>query len=252
MDSMRLDNEGPDYAGYSLEELEDVLTNIDKARFPERYAKAKALYEKKRTAPSNELESTLTTSIEKPKWSELHALTRTALVAFLVSLGGSIVGLSSDFMASKSWTANTGIPIWLAGLSMVALWFMVLANDHKFSQHLQNSARGKITIVVIPIAFFIFTFSFIDIGIPRGLHLVASKVDANELINYEKTDGTKSCHHRIKLVENRELESAYLCLSSAQRDRLPKKGQVLIYGKRSAFGLSIERFALKRKRRGIG
>jgi hypothetical protein len=39
-------------------------------------------------------------------------------------------------------------------------------------------------------------------------------------------------------------------MSSAQRDRLPEKGQLLIYGKRSAFGLSIERFALKRKRQG--
>lgn len=51
--------EQPNYAAYSVEELEDVLENIDKQAFPERYQAAKNELAAKRATlpPENDTDS---------------------------------------------------------------------------------------------------------------------------------------------------------------------------------------------------
>ena len=245
MESTSLNNDGPDYASYSLKELEDVLINIDKARFPDRYAQAKALYDEKRSRSATEHESTMSTSPVIRNWSEFHSYTRTVFIVFMILLAGGMVGLAFDFMTAKNWTANTAVPKWITGLSLVVLWFMALGYDREFAQYLSNTVRGKIAIVAMPFTFLILNFIFIEQGLPLGLHFIASKSDAEETMHYKATDGKKYCRHRIEVLENRELESTYLCLNRAQQYRLPQKGEVLIRGKRSAFGLFINGFTFQ-------
>lgn len=245
-----MNSDGPDYARYSLAELEDVLANIDKTRFPERYARAKSLYDEKCSALSSDVDNDSPANdespVNKPKWSELHPYTRVVMGAFLVTLAGSIIGFSFDFMAAKAWTSHTALPIWISGLSLVGLWFAALAHDHKFARHLASSVRGKLAIAIMPFVFLMFNYAFIEQSTPLALHVIATKTDiVEETMRFAKKDGTKHCRHRIEVLASTELESTDLCLSQAQRDRLPQKGQVTIRGKRSVFGFMIDGFSFK-------
>ncbi|MBD3587367.1 hypothetical protein HHX48_16645 [Salinimonas sp. HHU 13199] len=65
-----------------MKELEDVLMNIDRAQFPDRYVQVKALYNEKRSTPSPENENEKPTSPVKPSWSQLHNCTRATFVSF--------------------------------------------------------------------------------------------------------------------------------------------------------------------------
>ena len=240
MESTRLNIEGPDYTSYSLKELEDVLMNIDRAQFPDRYEHAKALYDEKRSTPTAEHENEKSTSPVRPNWSQLHICTRAVIIAFLILMAGSTVAFSLDFMAAKSWTGSTAALSWIVGLTISVLWFMALAHDSSFAQHLSKDMRGKVAIVGMPFVLLILNFIFIDQALPLALHTFASKSDAEETMYYEKGTELRSCHYRIKVLDNRDLEGTNLCLSRTQRQDLPQKGRMLVSGKRSAFGLSIE------------
>lgn len=237
-----MNNEGPDYTSYSLKELEDVLLNIDRAQFPDRYELAKVLYDEKRSTSSKELENEKPTSPVKPSWSQLHSCTRATFLVFFILIAGCIAALVLDFMPAKSWTTNTTAPSWIVGLSLNVLWFMALAYDGNFAQHLSKDARGKVAIVGMPFVLLILNFIFIDQALPLTLHSIASKIDVEETMYYEKGSELRSCRHRIKVLDNRDLEGTNLCLSRIQRQDLPQKGRVLVSGKRSAFGLYIEDF----------
>lgn len=145
-------NEGPDYTSYSLKELEDVLMNIDSAQFPDRYEQAKALCDEKRSTPSAEHENEISTSSVKPSWSQLHSCTRATFLVFFILIAGCIAALVHDFMPAKSWTGSTAALSWIVGLTMSVLWFMALAHDSSFAQHLSKDMRGKVAIVVMPLS----------------------------------------------------------------------------------------------------
>jgi hypothetical protein len=67
--------QGPDYKKYTLAQLEEVLTTIDKAHFPENYQRLLAeLERRKHLSDEPELDETLTPKAQKPGVNEQTAL----------------------------------------------------------------------------------------------------------------------------------------------------------------------------------
>ena len=84
-----LDNT-PNYALYTVEELEDVIANVDKARFPERYKAAQsALSEKGLSQPKQDQavdDDEVSSSHTRVKWSEQLLKTRVMVISIITLL----------------------------------------------------------------------------------------------------------------------------------------------------------------------
>ncbi|WP_032096701.1 MULTISPECIES: hypothetical protein [unclassified Alteromonas] len=241
-----LDNK-PNYALYTVEELEDVVANVDKARFPERYKAAQAALSEKRLLQPKQHQAVdddeVSSSHTRVKWSEQLLITRVMFISFITLLLAVIIPMFSEFMVAKSWTENTGAFFWLMSLTLITLWFLSLGMDKTLSQRLTKDWRGKLAISVMPLVFLAFSLVFVDQSVPLSLHSILSEDSVNQSMAFKKIDGKKRCRHRIEIIETREFEDTYLCLSKHELDKLPEKGYVTIVGSRSQFGLLIDRFS---------
>lgn len=110
-------------------------------------------------------------------------------------------------------------------------------------QRLTKDWRGKLAIPVMPIMFLALSLGFIELFIHLSLHTIFSEDSVKISMIYKKIDGKKHCRHRIEIIETKELEDTYLCLSKQALDELPERGKVTIVGSRSQFGLLIERYS---------
>lgn len=239
-------NNSPDYSKYTIEELEDVIANIDKTQFPERFDAANmALSEQLKTKPQQPRDDEKKNAELPPlKWSEQHVATRVMMISFFALLVSGLVGMFCDFMVAKSWTSNTVGLFWLLSISLIVLWFTCLTLDEKFSKRLTHNWRGKLSLIVMPLLFLMFSWIVVDKTLPFGLHMVADQQNVRVEMDYKKRDGRKYCRHRIEIIETRELEHTDLCLTKAEQSRLRNKGKLRVMGTRSQFGIHIRSITL--------
>lgn len=163
----------PNYARYTIAELEDVLVNIDRVKYAQRYEDAKAMLAKKlqeRPSRSETEQAVEEAALPPVKWSEMHKVTRIVLVALLVQIFTSVPFVLIEFMAAKDWLQHTSAWYWsLTGLFSV-LWFTSLIKDKKFSRHLVRNWSGKMAAAVMPLLFLMFSYITMDNTIPLILH----------------------------------------------------------------------------------
>lgn len=148
-------NNSPDYSRYTIAELEDVLANIDRDKYAQRYADAKAMLDtrlKNRQLNSASNLAHLNEPI-KPKWSEIHVVTRIMSVAFFSLTFAVVPTMFSKFMAAKSWLEHTNIWIWALGGVLTVLWFTSLIKDENFAKYLTRNMAGKFAAVLMPFLF---------------------------------------------------------------------------------------------------
>jgi len=241
----------PDYSQYTIEELEDVIANIDKAQFPERFDNAtKALSEKRKAQPEQPQNDDEEIAPLPPlTWSQQHIVTRAMMLSlFTLALSG-VVGMFTDFMVAKSWSNNTVGLFWLLSISLIALWFACLAIDEKFAKRLTSNWRGTLALIVMPLVFLMFSWIFVDKTLPFGLHMVADQQNVRVNMDYKKRNGRKHCRHRIEIIETDKLENNDMCLAKQERNNLAEKGTLLIIGTQSRFGLHIHDFTPTKQKR---
>uniref|UniRef100_A0A486XPQ9 Uncharacterized protein n=1 Tax=Rheinheimera sp. BAL341 TaxID=1708203 RepID=A0A486XPQ9_9GAMM len=233
-----------DYSRYTIAELEDVLANIDRDKYAQRYADAKAMLEtrlKNRQLNSASNLAHLNEPI-KPKWSEMHVVTRIMSVAFLFLIFAVIPTMFSEFMAAKSWLAHTNIWIWALGGVLSVLWFTSLIKDENFARYLTRNMSGKFAAVLMPFLFLMFSFMTIDITTPLFLHKLSEPKEVIYVMQYHKESGSKHCRYKVEIVETKELQRGKLCMSESMRNSLPESGQILVTGTRSQFGMVVKGF----------
>jgi len=234
-------NNSPDYSQYTIEELEDVIANIDKAQFPERFDAANmALSEQLKTKPQQPHDDEEKNAELPPlKWSEQHVATRVMMISFFAILVSGLVGMFCDFMVAKSWSSNTVGLFWLLSISLIVLWFTCLTLDEKFSKRLTHDWRGKLSLIVMPLLFLMFSWIFVDKTLPFGLHKVADQQNVRVDMDYRKRNGRKHCRHRIEIIETDKLEDIDMCLSKQAHNTLAETGKLLVTGTQSRFGLHV-------------
>ena len=227
----------PDYSQCTIEELEDVLKNIDKIQFPQRYIEAKAMLSNKRDGQTDGCNEQEPSPAPRPKWSEQLLITRLVTGSFCVMtllIFSTII--FHDFIVTKSWTTNTkGVFVGVA-LIQVAMWFACIVKDKKFSDHLMKNWRGKSAIVIMPIIFVMCSWLFFDKSLPSYLHMLSPQEKVRYNFKYEKQSAIRHCNHRIKIIETNELEGGNLCMSENQRKRFSERGDISVYGTRSKYG----------------
>ena len=238
-------NTSPDYSRYTLAELEDVLANIDRDKYAQRYADAKAMLEQKlQESPivSETEQADEEATLQPVKWSEMHATTRIVLAALLVLLFTSLPFMISEFMTAQSWLKQTSIWIWGLSAGLGALWIKALIKDEKFGRYLTRNWRGKLTAMFMPILFLIFSFITIDNSIPLFLHNLNAPQVVSNTMQYRKVSSSKHCRYKVEIVETKELESGKLCMSESMRNSLPESGKITVIGTRSQFGMVVKGF----------
>lgn len=240
--------EQPNYAAYSVEELEDVLENIDKQAFPERYQAAKNELAAKRATlpPENDTDSAHQDEhFTRPKWSELHPITRISNGTFLVLIGALIVSAFTNFIVINAWLNNSTWAIVLFTFVYCAFYYLSISIDKRQAQFVMKDWRGKVTIFTMPFLGLIFTWSFIDRALPYTFHLASGKQETELKFAYEKGSGSKHCRHSLLLKENGTLSDGRLCLNQSEHKRLPNKGWVYVKGSESGFGFDIEGYRFR-------
>ncbi|AMJ99853.1 hypothetical protein AVL55_17840 [Alteromonas macleodii] len=240
--------EQPNYAAYSIEELEDVLENIDKQAFPERYQAAKnELAAKQATLPpeSDTDSAHQDEHFTRPKWSELHPITRISNGAFFVLIGAMFVSAFTDFIVIDAWLDNSNWAIALLTVVYIAFYYFTIFVDKRHAQYLTKDLRGKMTVVGMPLLAFFLCFSFIDKALPYTLHLASGKQETELKFAYEKGSGSKHCRHSLLLKESDTLSDGRLCLNQSEHKRLPNKGWVYVKGYESNFGFDIEGYRFR-------
>ena len=238
-------NSSPDYSRYTIAELEDVLANIDREKYAQRYADAKAMLEQKlQESPivSETEQADEEATLQPVKWSEMHATTCIVLAAFLVLLFTSLPLMISEFMTAQSWLKQTSIWIWGVSAALGALWITALVKDEKFGRYLTRNWRGKLTAMFMPILFLIFSFITIDNTIPLFLHNLNAPQVVSNTMQYRKVSSSKHCRYKVEIVETKEFESGKLCMSESMRNSLPESGEIIVIGTRSQFGMVVKSF----------
>ena len=238
----------PDYAAYSIEELEDVLENVDKQAFPERYQAAKnELASKRATLPfEDDADSAFQDEhLTRPKWSELHLITRISNICFLVLIGALFVTVFTDFIVIKGWLDNSTWAIVLLTFVYSAFYYLTIFVDKRHAQFVTKDLRGKMTLFGMPLLAFFLCFSFVDTALPYALHLASDKQETERKFAYEKGSGSKRCRHPLLLKESGTLSDGRLCLNQSEHKRLPNKGWVYVKGYESGFGFEIERYRFR-------
>jgi len=240
--------EQPNYAAYSIEELEDVLENIDKQAFPERYQAAKNELAAKRATlpPENDMDGAHQDEhFTRPKWSELHPITRISNGTFFVLIGALFVTAFTDFVVINAWLNNSTWAIVLLTFIYSALYYLSVFLDKRHAQFVTKDLRGKMTLVGMPLLAFFLSFSFVDTALPYTLHLASDKQETERKFAYEKGSGSKHCRHSLLLKESDILSGGRLCLRESEHKRLPNKGWVYVKGYESGFGFEIERYRFR-------
>ncbi|GFD94372.1 hypothetical protein KUL156_15790 [Alteromonas sp. KUL156] len=240
--------EQPNYAAYSIEELEDVLENIDKQAFPERYQAAKnELASKRATQPrENDADSAHHDEhVTRPKWSELHLVTRISNITFLVLIGAVFVSAFTDFIVINGWLDNSNWAIVLLTFAYSAFYYLAIFIDKRHAQFVTKDLRGKMTLFGMPLLAFFLSFSFVDTALPYTLHLASDKQETERKFAYEKGSGSKHCRHSLLLKESDILSGGRLCLRESEHKRLPNKGWVYVKGYESGFGFDIEEYRFR-------
>lgn len=240
--------EQPNYAAYSIEELEDVLENIDKQAFPERYQAAKNELAVKRAALPFEDDTDSAHQDEhftRPKWSELHPITRISNGTFLVLIGAMFVSVLTDFIVINAWLDNSNWAIVLLTFAYSAFYYLTIFVDKRYAQYVTKDLRGKMTLFGMPLLAFFLWFSFVDTALPYTLHLASDKQETERKFAYEKGSGSKHCRHPLLLKENGPLSDGRLCLRESEHKRLPNKGWGYVKGYESGFGFDIEGYRFR-------
>ena len=240
--------EQPDYAAYSIEELEDVLENIDKEAFPERYQAAKKQLASKRAMLPSEDDTDSVHQDEhftRPKWSELHLITRISNVTFLILIGAMFITVFTDFLVINAWLDNSTWAILLLIVVYSALFYFSIYIDKRHAQFVTKDFRGKITVFGMPFLVFFLSLSFVDTALPYTLHLASDKQEVERKIAYKKGSGSKHCRHSLLLQESETFSDGRLCLSQDEHKRLPNKGWVYVEGHESGFGFEIEEYRFR-------
>ena len=240
-------NNPPDYSRYTIEELEDVLDNIDKEQFPERYIEAKAMLcakMKEQAREPNSDNARASPPLPKIKWSEQLLITRIVMSLFLVMIFSGVPTVCYEFMPAKSWTTNTTKLIWGLASILVIMWFACLKKDPKLKKRLGETWGGKLAIVIMPFLFMMMSWLFIDESLPLGLHMISAQQEVRYDMDYQKKRGKKYCRQRVEIIETEELEHGDLCMTESQRDSLPKRGKIDVVGIRSQYGMVIHGFRL--------
>lgn len=235
----------PDYSRYTIEELEDVLANIDRVKYAQRFADAKAmLAQKLRESPIiSETEQADKEAAQQPvKWSERHILTRTVGGALFVVIFSAVPGFFIEFMAAKSWLQQTNFWIWGTGSCLGTLWVLALIKDEKFAKSLLINLRGKFAVMIMPVIFLMFSFITIDNTIPLVLHNLIAPQPVRYTMQYRKASSSKHCSHKVEIVETKDLDRGQLCMSASMRNSLPETGDIIVIGTRSQFGLVVKGF----------
>lgn len=238
---------GPDYSQYTKEELEDVLNNIDKVQFPERYKEVLEMLAKKIDEHATKRAHNKGAARPLPpkqKWSEQRLITRLLVGTFLIMLFAVFPTMFVEFMTAKNWTEDTTGVIWALAFILVAMWFICLREDTSLTQRLLDTWRGKLAIMVMPLLFMLISWGFIDKSLPLGLHMLSAQQDVRYDMNYRKRSGKKYCRQRVEILETNELENADLCLTESQRDGLPERGEITVLGTQSMFGMWVEGFRI--------
>lgn len=240
-------NNSPDYSLYTIEELEDVLDNIDKAQFPERYIEAKAMLCEKTKEQAREPNSDNAQALPplpKIKWSDQLLITRIVMGSLMFMIFSSLPAMFHEFITAKSWTENTTVLIWMLASIFVIMWFVCLIKDLKFTERLVETWGGKLAIVIIPCLFMMTSWLFIDKSLPLSLHMISVQQEVRYEMDYRKRNGRKYCRQRLEIIETNELEDGDLCMTESQRDSLPESGKIDVVGIRSQYGMVIHGFYL--------
>lgn len=235
----------PDYSRYTIEELEDVLANIDRVKYAQRFADAEAmLAQKLRESPiTSETEQADKEAAQQPvKWSEMHFATRFTLAALLVLLFTSMPFLLAEFMTAKNWLENTGVWIWVISSGLGALWILAMIKDEKFARALSGNWSGKLALMFMPLLFLACCFITIDNTIPLVLHNLNAPKQVSYTMQYRKASSSKYCSHKVEIVETKDLDRGQLCMSASMRNSLPETGDIVVIGTRSKFGLVVKGF----------
>ncbi|MEP0356826.1 MAG: hypothetical protein ABJH06_04000 [Paraglaciecola sp.] len=238
-----INSNSPDYSEYNIAELEDILAHIDQVKYPERYANAKALLANKleiQKALPTPQEQTQIVLAPKPKWSELHVITRIVIVVFTVLVVAILPTMFYEFMTSKDWTNQSSWVTWIMALLLVAGWFASLYLDVKYRQRVMASWRGKLGMVVMPMLLVTFNWLFVDKSLPYYFHILSTQEQVQYYMDYRKRSGRKYCRYRVEILESTNFESGDLCMSQNQLDSLSEKGKISVLGTRSQFGMVID------------
>jgi hypothetical protein len=236
-------DKSPDYSQYSIEELEEVLDNIDKGRFPERYKDAKAILERKQAEQPDNSE-TEQQQLAPRKWSEQPLLSRIVYIAFFVLCFSAFSSMFTEMMVAKRWSENTVEVTWVVVVILGLAWPICIVRDNELTQRLSGTAKGILAIFIMPFLFMLFAWVMVRQTLPLGLHYLSPKHEIRQSVRYQKMNGRKHCSQRLKILETAQWEEGDLCITQSQRDSLPEKGEIIVLGKRSHFGMIIDRFIL--------
>ena len=238
------ENTSPDYSRYTIAELEDVLANIDREKYAQRYADAQAMLAKRRDSlqANPQSDAVAVNSPMNPSWSEMHSTTRVIMAVFLLLVCTLIPTAFVEFIAAKTWLEHTNIWIWGMSLVLGVVWVISLIKDEKFIAYLARNVSGKIAAISMPFLFLLLNFILIDKTMPLVLHVLSAQQQGGFIMQYRKVSKSRRCPHKVAILETEDLEQGRLCMAESVRNSLAETGSIVVTGSRSQFGMVIDGF----------
>lgn len=236
--------QGPDYESYSLDELEDALSQLDRDRFPERCIELQEWIAKRREEqPDSEVavdDAYYGEAIEPvPDENKLWVWFWQGLLVIVLALD-MLVLFDQAYIPAAWWGewVFTQVLVYTIAISGVFYWYV--AQDNFFSRNLKRRSRyWQFIIVFAPFLFAIFLYPLVMYVIPTAGHELATYNRYEYTTTYQLKTRRKGCHYRAELYAAEGLTQSTICISKRDYDLMAPSGKIEVAGNRSMWGLTV-------------
>ncbi|MFS1703154.1 hypothetical protein [Alteromonas sp. AMM-1] len=239
-----MNQQGPDYQHYSLSELEDALSQLDRERFPDRFQSLQEWIEKRReeqpAAQLTEEEAYYGEALEPvPAENKLWVWFWQGVFILVLALD-FLVMFRQSFVPAAWWEEWVFAQVLIYTIGLSCAFYFFVSKDNYFSRNLKRRSRsGKFTIVFAPFLIAMFLYPFIMYVVPAAGHELSVTNRYEYATQYQLKTRTKGCHFRAVINAAEGLASSTLCISQQDYNSMPPSGNIEISGTRSMWGLTV-------------
>ena len=239
-----MNQKGPDYQNYSLEELEDALSQLDRERFPERFVELQEWLVKRRDEhPASEKamdDAYYGEALEPvPEENKLWVWFWQGLLIGVLLLDMLVI-FRQGYIPAAWWGEWVFTQVLVYTIALSGAFYAFVSKDNFFSRNLKRRSRSwKFTLAFVPLLFAMFLFPFINYVIPAAGHEFAIYNRYEYTTTYKLKTRRKGCHYRADLDAAEGLTSSTICITKRDYDSMAPSGKIEVAGHRSMWGLTV-------------
>jgi hypothetical protein len=149
-------------------------------------------------------------------------------------------GLRTEFVISEWWLIfGTGVSVLISGA--LARWFCRLCWDAFGEEMRSRRERSVIYVSAYGMLLVICWVTMVYIAPDLSTRWVATQTTEEALLGKVREVGRSECDYQVYGEHFRFQPAGYICVSGSEFEQLPEHGLMRVRGRRSVFGLHVDR-----------